>query len=135
MIIRATFKDNDYTSFLENYFEHFMFENYRNFLSEIENPKEYINKSIEAENSLQYAIYNYDKDLECNKEKCEIELHKFLDIVRTSIGYYLEKLVDTETYEYLMSNLVLNASNNMTHKYENGEVIYCFIPQSVILRC
>lgn len=135
MIIRATFNDNDFTSLLNNYFELFMFKNYKQYISSISDAKKYVEESIKAEDALKYMIYSYSKDLINNKDEADKQLNLFINIVQKSISYYINGLVDKDTYKYLIEHLDISVSNTITSKDENGEVVYCFIPQGVILVC
>ena len=126
MIIKTTFKDNDYTSLLEKYWDKFLFCNSRCAINKLEG-REYVDASIELDDLLQKVIYK--------EESLTVkDLKRFTEIIKDSIIEFLKlKKLDESTIKYLTKQLEVRIEFKIEDKDLNGEVVYyMFHAQKVI---
>ena len=126
MIIKTTFKDNDYTSLLEKYWDKFLFCNSRCAINKLEG-REYVDASIELDDLLQKVIYK--EELLTVKD-----LKRFTEIIKDSIIEFLKlKKLDESTIKYLTKQLEVHIEFKIEDKDLNGEVVYyMFHAQKVV---
>ena len=127
MIVKTTFKDNDYTSLLEKYWDKFLFCNSRCAINKLEG-REYVDASIELDDLLQKVIYK--------EESLTVkDLKRFTEIIKDSIIEFLKlKKLDESTIKYLTKQLEVHTEFNIEDKDLNGEVVYyMFHTQKVII--
>ena len=127
MIVKTTFKDNDYTSLLEKYWNKFLFCNSRCAINKLEG-REYVEASIELDDLLKKVIYQED-------QLTVKELKRFTEIIKNSIIEYLKiKGLNESTIKYLVKQLEVYIKFNIEDKDLNGEVVYyMFHAQKVII--
>ena len=108
MIIKLTFKDNDFTHILEDYTNKIFDITYFNSISEFTEFKNNIKK--------------YENDI---LTRTEIqELKEMLEKqIRKNCKKYLEK---QNSSDYLMKNLEVKIVKAIEDKWHNGEVVYYF---------
>ena len=126
MIIKTTFKDNDYTSLLEKYWDKFLFCNSRCAINKLEG-REYVDASIELDDLLQKVMYK--------EESLTVkDLKRFTEIIKDSIIEFLRlKKLDESTVKYLTKQLEVRIEFKIEDKDLNGEVVYyMFHAQKVI---
>ena len=126
MIIKTTFKDNDYTSLLEKYWDKFLFCNSRCAINKLEG-REYVDASIELDDLLQKVMYK--------EESLTVkELKRLTEIIKNSIIEFLKlKKLDESTIKYLTKQLDVRIEFKIEDKDLNGEVMYyMFHAQKVI---
>lgn len=117
MIVKTTFKDNDYTSLLEKYWDKFLFCNSRCAINKLEG-REYVEASIELDDLLHKAIYQEDK-------LTVKELKRFTEIIKNSIIEYLKrKGLDDSNITYLTKQLEVHIEFSLKDIDQNGEVVY-----------
>lgn len=122
MIIRTTFKDNDFSSVLESYWGRFWFVNYYTHLKKYDGKedydslKEWKDKKVLAEDLLDKAFFKPD-------EMTVKELRQFELVIIESITSYVEQNYK-EDYNYLVSNLEVKVIDGLKDQDENGEVVY-----------
>ena len=126
MIVKTTFRDNDYTSLLEKYWNKFLFCNSRCAINKLEG-REYVDASIELDDLLQKVIYQED-------QLTVMELKRFTEIIKDSIIEFLKiKNLDESTIKYLTKQLEVHIEFKIEDKDLNGEVVYyMFHAQKVI---
>lgn len=126
MIVKTTFRDNNYTSLLEKYWNKFLFCNSRCAINKLEG-REYVDASIELDDLLQKIIYQEDR-------LTVKELKRFTEIIKDSIIEFLKiKKLDESTIKYLTKQLEVHIEFKIEDKDLNGEVIYyMFHAQKVI---
>lgn len=126
MIVKTTFRDNDYTSLLEKYWNKFLFCNSRCAINKLEG-REYVDASIELDDLLQKVIYQEDR-------LTVKELKRFTEIIKDSIIEFLKiKNLDESTIKYLTKQLEVHIEFKIEDKDLNGEVVYyMFHAQKVI---
>lgn len=126
MIVKSTFRDNDYTSLLEKYWNKFLFCNSRCAINKLEG-REYVDASIELDDLLQKVIYQEDR-------LTVKELKRFTEIIKDSIIEFLKiKKLDESTIKYLTKQLEVHIEFKIEDKDLNGEVVYyMFHAQKVI---
>lgn len=126
MIVKTTFRDNDYTSLLEKYWNKFLFCNSRCAINKLEG-REYVDASIELDDLLQKVIYQEDR-------LTVKELKRFTEIIKDSIIEFLKiKKLDESTIKYLTKQLEVHIEFKIEDKDLNGEVVYyMFHAQKVI---
>ena len=130
MIIRMTVNDNDFTEvvedFAKNLYGHLFAipspDNYK--------PGEYVEKVIRPKDKLRQILNpnNLDKPTkedkafvcECVRKAWEAYLYNRYYSTDSNLGYLLKEFRVSTTY-------------TMHDKWENGEVVYCFITQRVCL--
>ena len=135
MIIKVTLNDNDYTSFIESYFEMFAFKNYyyeinRNY-RDSENPdilRQYVNKKIEAEELLKKAFYK-------EHEMTESDKSIFIDIIKNSLSYYIFDKTDAKYIPKLKGEIEVELLEVTGNKDMNGEVVFYFLQQGKYITC
>lgn len=116
MIIKVTFRDNDCTNLLEEYFNKPLFIQIRNLLEDIkysdklEDIKKYCELSKLIDNCMEYAVYNKEIDIELNQS--------LINLIKESIIKYIGN------NEYLINNLEITIVNELQDIDENGEVVY-----------
>lgn len=127
MIVKTTFKDNDYTSLLEKYWDKFLFCNSRCAINKLED-REYVDASIELDDLLKKVIYQED-------QLTVKELKRLTEIIKDSIIEFLKlKKLDESTIKYLTKQLEVHTEFNIEDKDLNGEVVYyMFHTQKVII--
>lgn len=117
MIIKTTFKDNDYTGILEKYWGKFLFCNSICAISKLEG-REYVEASVELDDLLQKCIYK-------EEELTVKELKRLTEIIKESIIAYLyRKGLAEDTIKYLTTNLDIKIEFSLEDKDLNGEVVY-----------
>lgn len=126
MIVKTTFRDNNYTSLLEKYWNKFLFCNSRCAINKLEG-REYVDASIELDDLLQKVIYQEDR-------LTVKELKRFTEIIKDSIIEFLKiKNLDESTIKYLAKQLEVHIEFKIEDKDLNGEVVYyMFHAQKVI---
>lgn len=126
MIVKSTFRDNDYTSLLEKYWNKFLFCNSRCAINKLEG-REYVDASIELDDLLQKVIYQEDR-------LTVKELKRFTEIIKDSIIEFLKiKKLDESTIKYLTKQLEVHIEFKIEDKDLNDEVVYyMFHAQKVI---
>lgn len=123
MIIRTTFKDNDYTDVLEEYWSEFAFNHYYLGIDDIEDLKEYRDKRVRAEELIEKAVYKPD-------EMTEDELKEFKDRIVESIKVLVTKYYGGHL-EHLSAKVYVDIVPNVEDKWENGEVVYYFLSKQI----
>ena len=136
MIIRATFKDNDFTQYLEEFFKYFLLnvgDIKKKYLLRDEDKNTTKEKLTEAKDNLvkfkevSILIDEFRADLtdkgieELDKETVK----KYTNLVKEAILYYLESRFDKDDYKYLKKELLVALRRRLEPKWENGEVVYC----------
>lgn len=135
MIIKVTLNDNDYTSFIESYFEMFAFKNYyyeinRNY-HDSENPeilKQYVGRRVEAEDLLKKAFYK-------EHEMTESDKSIFIDIIKNSLTFYICDRIHVEDMFELKDSMVVELLEVTGNKDMNGEVVFYFLQQGKYITC
>lgn len=139
MIIKTTFKDNDFTKILENYWNKFWFKNYYKAVDKLdvnitdfdkaidedwEQLRKWKDAKIEAEELLDKAFFK-------ESEMTAKDIRRFAKIIKDSIVAFIEEpkpvLVDgfsKEDINYLKKNLVVEIKSTLRDKDENGENVY-----------
>ena len=126
MIIRATLHDNDYKWLLEEFFKRFKFDHYGYHIRDIENPSEYRDKKIEADELFEKVFYKA-------RQLTKKEALSFTKIVKQSFEAYIKAYCSSENIDYCISNLDIKLRKVCADKDENGEVLYYFINQDEYL--
>lgn len=125
MIIRTTFKDNDFTYILERYWSNFWFCNYYKSIRKLKNGNEYENKSEEADNLLSKALFK-------ESEMTLKDIRLFINIIKDSILAYIEEFYE-EDYDYLKKKLIVSAKTILKDKNENEEVVYYLLKNKKVI--
>lgn len=126
MIIRATFHDNDYKWLLEEFFKRFKFDHYGFHIRGIEDPREYRDKKVEADDIFEKVFYK-------SRELTKKEALRFTKIVQQSFESYIKAYCSEDNAKYCIENLDIKLRKVCADKWENGEVLYYFINQDTYL--
>lgn len=121
MIIKATFNDNDFTDYLEQFFDEFYVNLYL-CLDELEQ------KSKEEFNKKWFELDNiYKRTGEKVGTLTKNEISYFLDSVKQSIITYLKNLkLEPSTITYLAEELKVKCVKQISDTCKNNEVVYYF---------
>lgn len=125
MIIRATFNDNDYTDVLTEYFDRFMFDHYYYGINDIEDPKEFKEKRIQAEEILEKAVY---KPNELTDEEKKIFINRIVEGLKITVTKYYGGHL-----KHLIENIDVKIVDSVADKDENGEVVYYFLSKQLYI--
>lgn len=125
MIIRATFNDNDYTDVLTEYFDRFMFDHYYYGINDIEDPKEFKEKRIQAEEILEKAVY---KPNELTDEEKKIFINRIVEGLKITVTKYYGGYL-----KHLIENIDVKIVDSVADKDENGEVVYYFLSKQLYI--
>lgn len=131
MIIRTTFKDNDFITVLENYWNQFWFKNYYCHLEELnkrtdeQGLREWRDKHVEAEDLLEKVFYK-------ESEVTVKELRRFENIIIESLTSYILKNYK-QSSNYLISNLEVTTTESIKDSNENGEVAYYLLKNKKLI--
>ena len=123
MILKATFKDNDFTEVLEDFFEQPLFLGILYCLNkwkdntDSEILKKYRDTQIEMQAYLH--IIQDEKQFTPNKRG------RFITILRDSIKDWLKDNYPDD-YNYLSNNLHIEFVTSIKDKWQNDEVVYYF---------
>lgn len=124
MIIKITFKDNDYTQLLERFLDvSHSFTEFYNLYSEALNECDIdtLHKLYEQRD----VFRAYIRDGITKMPKVDKDL--FEGMLKLEILAWLKE--NTIKYDYLKDQLEITITNRMTSKWENGEVVYYFPSQ------
>lgn len=133
MIIRTTFNDNDYTDYLEEYWNDFMFKNYYAEVDLYKHKDDY--DSLLKYRNLYIEYHDLlDKIILDKKDITEEDLKHFKDLIKRSIIAFI-KYECLDSIKYLEDNLKIDIVNKVDDTWENREVIYYFLEtkQMIIL--
>lgn len=126
MIIRVKSPDREVNNNIISYFKKFKFQNYYTAINKIDNPLEWRNQKIDAEELLSKYFTN-------EKAITPAEKQRFVKYVKNSI---VEYLVDNTSLsrDYILDNTKVFVSKTLKYTgLDNGEVIYYFFPDDVII--
>ena len=135
MILKVTFKDNDFTQLLECFFENGEMLK-RTFYSEARNTI----TDIDSNSRILYEMIVKDDEFEefardiLLDNKCHVtEKHdRLIELVKEKIIIFLERNItrigdlDQKSIEYLKSTLDVEILTSMINKWENGEICYYY---------
>lgn len=126
MIIKATFRDNDFTYILDNFFvEGVMFyTHYIRYRLSLYKSKEDARKYVELNTQIEDLIrkFVFENDANITKE----DRKQFLEILKEALDCYMY-FEYTEDYDYLKKRLKLSFVQTVKDEDMNGEVIYYFL--------
>lgn len=124
MIIRTTFNDNDYTDYLEEYWNDFMFKNYYAEVDLYKHKDDY--DSLLKYRNLYIEYHDLlDKIILDKKDITEEDLKHFKDLIKRSIIAFI-KYECLDSIKYLEDNLKIDIVNKVDDTWENREVILFF---------
>lgn len=127
MIIKYTFKNNDYTQIIEKHLEE-----YGPFLITLHKT---IDDSIDFKNN----VMRYDEMAVTNPEKKELKqklirtikqaFKKYINSIRPNSKWQTDGLNAEElnnSKQYIIENIKIDIVNSISDKWQNGEVVYYF---------
>lgn len=122
MIIRVTFRDNDFTEALENYFKY-------NFLTATE--EKYVKGNSEEDliawREARDARDTFEKILRDKNKFPEVEKRYFTRFLTLDIlNYILSEPTLAKDFLYLKKNLKISVLNVIGEQWQNGEYVYYF---------
>lgn len=130
MIIRMTVSDNDFTDVVEDFAKNLYGHLFAMPSSDNYKPDEYVEKVIFPKDKLRQILNPNNCGMPTKEEKAFV-----CECVRKAWEAYLyNRYYSTDSnLGYLLKEFRVSTTYTMHDKWENGEVVYCFITQRVCL--
>lgn len=126
MIIRVKSPEREVNNKIISYFKKFKFDTYYTAINKIEDDIKWRKQKIDAEELLSKYFTNEEAITPAEKQR-------FVKYVKNSV---VEYLVDNTSLsrEYILNNIEVSVSKTLKYTgLDNGEVIYYFFPDNVII--